>query len=118
MRRTVFVLLISLLGVCVCWPASAQKFQPKTIQFKGDPEYTNQELLDAAGLKLGTVLTSAEMNDHSKLLMDCGVFDNLTYKFDGGDLVYSLTPSALMYPIRLENLPLTLTGKDLDAKLH
>ena len=118
MRRAVLLLQISLLGLCACWPATAQKFQPKAIQFNGDPEYTDQELMAAAGLKAGTVLTSAEMNDHSKLLMDSGVFDGLTFKFDGVNLVFSLTPAALMYPISLENLPLTLTGKDLDAKLH
>ena len=118
MRRPVCLLLSSLLLLCASHPLAAQKFQPKSIQFKGDPEYSDQELLAAAGLKKGTVLTSAEMNDHSKLLMDSGVFDNLTYKFDGVDLVYSLTPAALMYPIRLENLPLAIAGKDLDAKLH
>jgi outer membrane protein assembly factor BamA len=120
MRRPVFPLLIPLLLLLLCAarPSAAQKFQPKSIQFKGDPEYSDQELLDAAGLKKGTVLTSAEMNDHSKLLMDSGVFDNLTYKFDGADLIFSLTPAELMYPIRLENLPLTVTGKDLDTKLH
>jgi outer membrane protein assembly factor BamA len=32
-------------------------------------------------------------------------------------LVYSLRPSAQLYPIRLENLPIA-QGKDLDAKLH
>lgn len=97
--------------------AVGQQFQPKTIQFKGDPEYTDQELMDAAGLKSGATLTSAEMSDHSKRLMDSGAFDNLTYKFDGKDLVYLLKPSAQLYPIRLENLPL-LPGADLDARLH
>ena len=98
-------------------PLAGQQFQPKTIQFKGDPEYSTKELMDAAGLKPGTTLTSAEMNDHSKRLMDTGVFDNLTYKFDGQDLVYLLQPSTQMYPIRLENLPLT-PGADLDTRLH
>jgi outer membrane protein assembly factor BamA len=103
--------------LAVCAPAAAQKFQPKTIQFKGDPQYTDQELLAAAGLKKGGVLTSAEMADHSKLLMDSGVFDNLSYKFDGVDLIYTLIPSTTVYPIRLENLPLA-AGPELDAKLH
>ena len=98
-------------------PSCAQQFQPKTIQFKGDLEYTEQELLDAAGLKKGAILTSGEMNEHSKRLMDTGVFENLTYKFDGRDLVYFLRPATQMYPIRLENLPLA-AGAELDAKLH
>src|ERR1039457_591415 len=99
MRTPILVILCSLAILGASQPASAQKFQPKTIQFKGDPEYSDQELLAAAGLKRGGVFTSAEMNDHSKLLMDSGVFDNLTYKFDGVDLIYTLIPSSTLYPI-------------------
>ena len=117
MRRLKFPFLICAAVCCAITPASAQKFQPKTIQFNGDPDYSTQELLAAANLKAGAVFTSAEMNDHSKLLMDSGVFENLTYKFDGVDLVFNLTPAAMLYPVRLENLPLT-AGPDLDAKLH
>ena len=96
---------------------SAQKFQPKSIQFKGAPEYSDQELLASAGLKAGVGFTSAELNDHSKMLMDSGVFDNLTYKFDGVSLVVSLTPAAQLYPVRLENFPFA-ASKDLDVRLH
>jgi outer membrane protein assembly factor BamA len=117
MRRSNFFFLVFMVLLGSILPVSAQKFQPKTIQFKGDPEYSDQELLSAAGLKRGGVFTSAEMNDHSKLLMDTGVFDNLTYKFDGVDLIYTLIPSSALFPIRLENLPLT-AGPELDAKLH
>ncbi len=117
MQRVLSVLLTAILVLAVPVPLAAQKFLPKTIQFKGDPEYSDQELLAAAGLKKGTVLTSAEMNEHSKRLMDTGVFDTLTFKFDGVDLTFTLVPSATLYPIRLENLPL-MPGKDLDAVLH
>ena len=98
-------------------PASAQKFTPKSIQFKGAPEYSDQELLSAAGLKQGDVLSVPEMTDHSQLLMDTGVFATLTFKFDGQDLVYTLTPATNLYPIRLQNLPLA-PGPELDSKLH
>lgn len=116
MRRSVSPVFLAGLFLPLVLTAAGQQFQPKSIQFKGDSEYSDGELMDAAGLKPGTVLTSAEMDDHSKRLMDTGVFDNLTYKFDGRDLVYSLKPAQL-YPIRLENLPLPL-GADLDATLH
>jgi outer membrane protein assembly factor BamA len=112
-----FSILSAIALLAVNLPVTAQKFQPKSIQFEGDPEYSDQELLDAAGLKKGTVLTSAEMNEHSKRLMDSGAFDTLTFKFDGQDLIYSLVPSTTLYPLRLENLPL-MPGKDLDSKLH
>ena len=98
-------------------PLAAQKFQPKTIQFEGDPEYSDLELLAVSGLKPGVVVSSPELNDRSKLMMDTGMFDSLTYKFDGADLIFSLIPASLLYPIRLENLPLT-PGPGLDAKLH
>jgi outer membrane protein insertion porin family len=49
--------------------------------------------------------------------MDSGVFDNLTFKFDGVDLVFSLIPSTALFPLRLENIPLA-SGPELDAKLH
>jgi outer membrane protein assembly factor BamA len=117
MKRKSFLLLTAALMLSSSLPAAAQKFLPKTIQFKGDPEYSNQELLAAAGLKAGTVLNFAEMKEHSQKLMDTGVFDTLNFKFDGVDLVYTLVPSTNLYPIRLENLPLA-PGKELDAALH
>jgi outer membrane protein assembly factor BamA len=80
MRSTSWRLLIAAVVGLACVQASAQKFIPKTIQFKGAPEYSEQELLAAAELKKGIVLTAAEMNDHSKLLMDSGVFDGITYR--------------------------------------
>lgn len=98
-------------------PAVSQKFLPKSIQFKGAPEYSEEELLAAAGLKKGMVLNYAEMNDHSKQLLDTGAFDTLAFKFDGQDLIFQLTPSANLLPIRLENLPL-VPGKALTDKLH
>jgi outer membrane protein insertion porin family len=117
MARLPSLFLGSTLILSLQLAASGQQFKPKSIQFKGDPEFSDQELLDAAGLQPGKILTSAEMADHSKRLMDSGVFDNLTYKFDGQDLVYTLTPAEHLYPIRLENLPLD-AGPELDAKLH
>jgi outer membrane protein assembly factor BamA len=98
-------------------PTAAQKFQPKNIVFKGDPEYSDEELLKAAGLKKGVTLTVDEMKTHFQLLMDTGMFESVAYKFDGVDLIYTIVPAGLLYPVRLENLPL-LPGKDLDAKLH
>jgi outer membrane protein assembly factor BamA len=114
-RNYCFAAAIALLSVCQLAPG--QKFQPKTIQFKGAPEYSDQELLAAANLKRGIVLTAAEMNDHSKLLMDSGVFDGVTYKFDGVDMVYQLTIAPQLYAVHLDNLPLA-PGAALDARIH
>lgn len=117
MKLKYFFLLDAILCLSLLPHAAAQKFQPKTIQFKGDPEYSDQELMAAAGLKKGMVLDFSEMKGHSQKLMDSGVFDTLGFKFDGEDLVYTLVPASQLFPVRLENLPLT-PGKDLDAALH
>ena len=117
MRQPVFLVLAALAVAVAVRPAAAQKFQPKSIQFQGDPEYTSQELLDAAGLKTGVVLSYTDMQDYSKRLLDSGVFASVAFKFDGVDLTFMLAPSTDLYPVRLENLPLT-PGAELDAQLH
>jgi outer membrane protein assembly factor BamA len=117
MKRTCFLILTAVFFLASSLPAAAQKFLPKTIQFKGAPEYSDQELMAAAGLKKGTVLAYADMKEHSQKLMDTGVFESLAFSFDGADLVYKLVPHADLYPIRLKNLPLT-PGKELDDALH
>jgi outer membrane protein insertion porin family len=117
MKRTYFLLLTALVLFASTLPAAAQKVQPKTIQFKGAPEYSDQELMAAAGLKMGADLDSADMKGFAQKLMDTGLFENIGFKFDGVDLVYTLVPSTNLYPVRLENLPLT-SGKELDAALH
>ncbi len=117
MKRTFFLLLTAVILFTSGQPAAAQKYLPKTIQFKGAPEYSDEELLAASGLKKGTVLDYAEMDGHSQKLMDTGLFETLSFKFDGVDLVFTLVPHTELYPVRLENLPLT-PGKELDAALH
>ena len=99
MKAPAAVLLLLTLACAAVTPASAQKFKPRSIQFKGAPEYSGQELLDAAGLKLGEVLDYAAMNEHSKRMMDTHVFEGLTFKFDGIDLIFSLSLSSELFPL-------------------
>ncbi len=114
-RKLIPALSLALLGMT--FPVHAQKFIPRTIQFKGDPEYSTEEMLAAAGLKKGETLDYAGMNERSKRLMDSGMFASLTFKFDGQDLIFQLTPSDQLAPVHLDNLPLA-AGPDLDTKLH
>lgn len=117
MQRIFCFLLAAAALAFAAQSAAAQAFQPRTIQFKGAPEYSDRELMAASGLEMGKALTNEDINAHAKRLMDAGVFSNLNYKYDGPDLIFTLTPAEWLIPIRLDNLPLT-PGKDLDARLH
>jgi outer membrane protein assembly factor BamA len=88
MRRHLCFLLVAI-SICVAVrPAAAQKFLPKTIKFQGDPEYSDAELLAAAGLKKGVVLGYTEMQDYCKRLLATGAFSTVAFKFDGQDLIF------------------------------
>jgi outer membrane protein assembly factor BamA len=68
MQRHFLLCCAALALIFATHPAGAQKFLPKTIQFKGAPEYSDQELLAAAGLKKGATLTVDEMKSHFQQL--------------------------------------------------
>jgi outer membrane protein assembly factor BamA len=108
---------IALLLLCTL-PISAQKKAPhKTIRFQGAPQYTQQELLAAAGFKPDARLNLREVKAHAKQLGDTGFFAEVKSASDRKGLLFTLTPSSQLFPMHLENLPLT-PGKELDANLR
>jgi outer membrane protein assembly factor BamA len=99
-------------------PSLAQRKAPSiTIRFQGAPQYTQEELLAAAGLKTGARLTASEVKAHARQLNDTGLFAVVKFSIDRKGLLFTLTPASQLYPIHLENLPLK-PDKDLDLKLH
>ena len=116
MIRKALLFALASLPFC-CLPILAQSYAPKNILFKGDTGYSNAELLAAAGLRKGAALTVAEMNAHTKQLMDTGLFQDVSFTFNGQDLVYQVSPAAVLIPIELENVPL-ISGPDLDTRLR
>jgi outer membrane protein assembly factor BamA len=117
MKRTSFLLLTAILLLAAAPPAAAQTFIPQSIQFKGAPEYSNQELLAAVGYKKDTPIAYSEVKSHSQRLLDTGLFEAASFTYNGVNLVFTLVPSTALYSARLQNLPLT-PGKELDAALH
>jgi outer membrane protein assembly factor BamA len=116
-NRGIFFLLTAVVAATLSSQLVAQKFLPKSIQFKGASGYSDEDLISAAGLKKGVMLDYADMNDRTKQLLDTGLFSTLAFKFDGQDLIFMLTPSASLYPIHLDNLPL-VQGPELAAAIH
>jgi len=99
-------------------PLLAQKkLPPPAIRFQGAPQYTQQELLAAAGFKPDARLNLREVKAHAKQLNDTGLFKEVKFTSSSRTLLFTLTPSSQLFPLHLDNLPLT-PGKELDAKLH
>ena len=96
---------------------SPQRAAQQTIRFQGAPQYTQDELLAAAGVKPGARLTAVEIKARAKQLNDTGFFAVVKFSNDTKGLLFTLTPASQLYPMHLDNLPLK-PGKDLDDNLH
>jgi outer membrane protein assembly factor BamA len=98
-------------------PPARRKAPAPAIRFQGAPQYTQEELLAAAGLNPGAHLSASDVKAHAKLLNDTGLFAVVKFSSDSKGLLFSLTPSNQLFPMHLDNLPLQ-PGKELDAKIH
>jgi outer membrane protein assembly factor BamA len=109
---------MSAVAVCTAVSiASAQSFTPRTVQFKGVPEYTSQELLAAARIRAGEPLDGAKIAACGQRLLNTGVFATVSYKFNNQEVIFELSPATDLLPVHLDNLPLT-PGSELTDKLH
>jgi outer membrane protein assembly factor BamA len=108
---------VALMLICSLPLVAQKRVPPQAIRFQGAPQYTQQELLAAAGLKPGSRLNSAEVKAHARQLADTGLFKEVKFSSERKTLLFTLTPSSQLFPMRLENVPLT-PGKELDARLH
>ncbi len=98
--------------------SSAQRKAPaRAIRFEGAPQYTQDELLSAAGLAQNLRLAPTAVKAHAKQLYDTGLFAAIKFSTDAKGLLFTLTPTSQLFPIYLDNLPLE-PGKELDDKLH
>ena len=109
--------LIAILLLCSLQLLAQKKAPPRAIRFQGAAQYTQDELLAAAGIKAGAHLTAADIKAHAKQLNDTGFFAVVKFSNDSKGLLFSLTPASQLFPLHLDNLPLK-PGKDLDDKLH
>jgi outer membrane protein assembly factor BamA len=98
-------------------PHVQAKSPPKTIRFQGAPQYSQDELLAAAGVKPGARLTALEIKARAKQLNDTGFFAVVRFSNDSKGPLFTLTPVTQLYPLHLDNLPIE-PGKDLDDKLR
>lgn len=115
-KQSVAVCVVLLLLCSLASPAQ-KKVAPKTIRFQGASQYSQEELLAAAGLKPDAPPSLREVKAHAKQLSDTGLFEVVRFSSDSKTLLFTLTLSRQLYPMHLENVPLT-PGKELDARIH
>lgn len=116
MRRSL-LLASALCALLIPRVLAAQSFTPKSIVFQGAPNLPNADLLAAVQLHPGQPLTMDQVRAHAQLLIDTGLFDGIHYNFTGQSLIFTLTPTTQLFPMRLTNLPIA-PGPELDARLH
>lgn len=97
--------------------AAQKKTSTSAVRFQGAPQFTQEELLAAAGLKADARLTSAQIKASAKRLYDTGYFAVIKFRTDGKGVLFVLTVAGHLYPIHFDNLPLK-PGTELDDTLH
>ena len=117
MAKKYSLVKVALLLLC-SFPSLAQKHAPPTaIRFQGAPQYTQQELLAAAGLNANARVNLREMKSRAKQLSDTGLFEEVKLTANSKGVLFTLTPSSKLFPMHLDNVPLS-PGPALDAKIH
>ncbi len=109
--------IAAVLLLCSLQLLAQKKAPPRAIRFQGATQYSQDELLAAAGIKPGERLTAVNVKAHAKQLNDTGFFAVVKFGNDSKGLYFTLTPASQLYPMHLDNLPLK-PGKDLDDKIH
>jgi outer membrane protein assembly factor BamA len=100
-------------------PHTQRKVPPRTIRFQGAPQYSQEELLAAAGLDPTARLSANDVKARARQLNDTGFFAVVKFSNDSRGLLFTLTPAPAnqLFPMHLDNLPLK-PGNDLELKLH
>lgn len=98
--RRLFVLLAA---AALALPACAQIIAKK-VTFTGVPQ-TSADLLAYSGLAPGKPLSHADIDAAAQKLMDTGLFGNIQYKYDGAELLFTMTPTDGALPVSYANFP-------------
>ena len=84
------LLLCSLSSLAQKKPSASQRKAPApAIRFQGAPQYTQEELLAAAGLKPDARLSAVEVKAHAKQLSDTGFFEVVKLSSDSKGLLFT-----------------------------
>jgi outer membrane protein assembly factor BamA len=100
----------------------ADKWPIQRLSVEGNHDYTAEQVLAVAGLKIGQMAGRPEFDAARDRLLACGAFENVSYKFapdaEGKAYlaVFQVVETPTAYPVRIEDLG--LPAKDVEAYLH
>ncbi len=92
-------------------PAAQTAWPIETISIKGNREYSREQILAAAGLKLGQMVSAKDVEAAQQRLLATGVFDEVGVKFGpapggkGYAVSFELAEAGPLFPVRFEDLP-------------
>src|SRR6266850_2122969 len=119
--RLVFSLL--LLASCACAEA-ADRYQLARVVLHGSKRYSEADLLSATGLKIGTQVTAADLQNAAGKLNGAGVFLSVQYLYkpaiganNGVEADFDLTDAPQFLPAVFDNF-LWFSNEQLQKALH
>jgi outer membrane protein insertion porin family len=92
-------------------PPAPTAYPIVTLTVEGNRAHTAEQILAAAGLRVGQSAGKSEFEAARVKLEATGAFDNVSYRFapstvaQGYDVVFEVAEVAQLYPIRFEELP-------------
>lgn len=85
----------------------------ENLTLEGNRVYSADQILTAAGLRVGQKAGPAEFDAARDKLLATGAFDNVTYRFapsqdaEGYDATFTVSEVGQLFPVRFEELPAT-----------
>jgi outer membrane protein assembly factor BamA len=92
-------------------------FVLKRISTSGSRRYGENDIIKATGLKLGSKVTSGDLQEAANRLGQSGVFAQVSYRYDGDTATYTVADAEQVVPASFENF-VWFTDEDLMKRVH
>jgi len=91
-------------------------YKLQRVRFVGSTRYSEEQLLSASGLKIGSDMSAQDLQKAASILSESGGFSEVRYRFDGGEAEYQVADNPDFVPCVFENL-VWISDQDLLAAI-
>jgi outer membrane protein insertion porin family len=102
-RLVGFALIPLLPAIVSAQTPPPQQISLQSVAFKGTHLFSDQQLLSAIGLKIGSTYTQQDLVDAANKLASSGVFDKVTYRFSSAWAEFDLVDNPHLLPLHFDN---------------